>query len=336
MTTFDDISRSILPARDHIVPDSIDLTFTKAPTFFTIFSAAINSRSVPFDPQAPLVPITARRDGIIPNPEHLHKFGRICGFETSGRFPLVYPLTFIYPMVQVMLARREMPLLLSRMLNTRMRVIQQRHMDLNERMDASCQLAGHRMLEKGVEVDVYCTIAISAQVVWECMITFYYRGRFGTADPVRQAFIPCRNCHFHGDTSVWITDEQSPAALDAIPDAPEIARWYLPSGSGLAFARLSGDFNPLHYWTGYAKILGFERASAQPLLVLAKTLSRLEAKHPTEQFILDIAFKGPVYYKSNVILKSLENSKSERFDIYCEGNPKPCICGKLQFGTRIS
>ncbi len=294
------------------MPSSIDLNFKKAPTFFTIASAAINSRSVSFDPQKPLFPINARRDGIIPNPIRLHQFARICGIETNDKFPLVYPLTFIYPMVQVMLARREMPLLLSKMLNTRTKIVQHRNIDVNESFDAFCKLAGYRLVEKGVEIDVYCTVKIAGEIVWECTITFYYRGLFKTPD------------------SVFVSP-----AMETIPDAPEIARWYLPSGNGIAFARLSGDFNPLHYWTWYAKLSGFKRSFAQPLLVLAETLSRLEKRHPAGTFRLDIAFKGPVYYKSNVILKSVKSGHSERFDIYCEDNPRPCICGNLHFGEHI-
>jgi hypothetical protein len=197
-----------------------------------------------------------------------------------------------------------------KILNTRMEIIQHRPIGLTESFDVFCKLAEHRLVEKGLEVDIHCVVLIAAKIVWECTITFYYRGNFGTPDTTFR-----------------------PPQLEAIPDAKEVARWFLPAGIGFAFARLSGDGNPLHFWKLYARMSGFQRDFAQPLLVLSETLAHLEKKHPAERICLDIAFKGPVYYESNVILKSLENGHAERFDIYCEGNPRPCICGNLQFGS---
>jgi len=205
------------------------------------------------------------------------------------------------------LARREAPLSLMKALNTRMKIVQHRPIAVGETCDVSCRLAAHRLVEKGLEVDLVCALGILGQIVWESTITFYYRGKFGAAD---------RN--------------DQPPQLESIADAPETARWFLPSGIGFSFARLSGDVNPLHFWKFYAKLSGFERDFAQPLLVLAETLSRLEAKHPSEKYQLDIAFKGPVYYGRDVILKSVENMLGERFDIYSAGNPRPCISGNLQ------
>jgi len=190
-----------------------------------------------------------------------------------------------------------------------MQIIRHRPIGRHEACDVYCKLAGHRLVEKGLEVDIHSTVQISGEVAWECMITFYYRGKFGAPETTSQ-----------------------PPQLENIPDAPEIARWFLPTGIGLAFARLSGDGNPLHYWKFYAKLFGFSRDFAQPLLVLAGTLARLEEKHPQNNVKLDIAFKGPLYYGNDVILKSMENAHSERFDIYSEGNPRPCICGHLQYG----
>src|SRR4030066_340144 len=42
--------------------------------------------------------------------------------------------------------------------------------------------AGHRVLEKGVKVDLRTTIHSRGDVMWEGTSTFYFRGRFGPAD----------------------------------------------------------------------------------------------------------------------------------------------------------
>lgn len=295
------------------MPTSIDLIFTKAPSLFTTALSILMGYRSSFDPTKPFPVMTARRDGIMPDARRLAEFARICGIDTGDKLPLIYPLTFIYPLVQIMLGRKEAPLSIIKTLNTRMEIVQYRSIGINEVCDVYCKLAAHRLVEKGLEVDIACIVQIAGDRVWESTITFYYRGRFGAPDTTFQ-----------------------PPQMEAIPDAPEIARWFLPAGLGFAFARLSGDGNPIHYWKPYARLFGFRRDFAQPLLVLAETLSRLETKHPSDQYTINIAFKGPVYYEDIVILKSMENQQGERFDICSEGNPRPCICGNMKFGECIS
>jgi hypothetical protein len=161
-------------------------------------------------------------------------------------------------------------------------------------------------VEKDLEVDMNSLVSSGGEIVWESTITFYYRGQFGPPDASFQ-----------------------PPQMDMIPDAPEIARWFLQGGAGIGFATLSGDGNPIHYWRWYARLSVFRRDFAQPLLILASSVAHL-GKNKLNNVCLDVAFKGPVYYESNVILRSADGEDSSRFDIYCEGNPRPCICCDLK------
>ncbi|PKN19679.1 MAG: hypothetical protein CVU71_04710 [Deltaproteobacteria bacterium HGW-Deltaproteobacteria-6] len=291
------------------MPVSIDLVFTKAPSLLTIGLSILRGYRFSLDTAKPFPAMTARRHGIKPDAARLADFARICGIKTGESLPLVYPLTYIYPLVQIMLAHKEVPLSLLNTLNIRTQIIRYRPILPDETCDVCCRLARHRVLEKGLEVDIACALQIAGVTVWESTITFYFRGRFGSPEA---DFVPPQ--------------------LEAIPDAPEIACWFLPAGIGFAFAKLSGDGNPIHFWKFYAKMLGFARDFAQPLLVLTKALSYLDEKPSRGKAHLDIAFKGPAYYGRNACLKAKENTQSERFDIYSEGNPRPCICGDLQYG----
>ena len=37
----------------------------------------------------------------------------------------------------------------------------------------------------------------------------------------------------------------------------ELARWELPAGAGRRYARVSGDYNPIHLWALTARPFGF-------------------------------------------------------------------------------
>ncbi len=289
------------------MPDSIDLTFTKSPSFFITLLAAIPGMKFSFDPAEPVPVIIASRRGIKPDAGRLAEFTGVCAIGAGESLPPLYPLAYMYPLVQRILSRKEAPLSLLKTLNSRMEIVVHRPIGLNEPCDVSCKLTAHRVVEKGLEVDIACMLQISGETVWECTITFCYHGRFGEPDKT-------------------FASPQWPA----IPDAPEIARWFLPEGIGLRFAKISGDGNPIHFSAFYAKRLGFAGDFAQPLLVLTKALTYLSGKGPSEKLHLNIAFKGPVYYGKNVLLKSADDGQTERFDIYSEANSRPAICGSLR------
>lgn len=44
---------------------------------------------------------------------------------------------------------------------------------------------------------------------------------------------------------------------------------------------------------------------------------------------LDVVFKGPTYYDSDVVVKGAFQERCLRFDPYCGDNPRPCICGNI-------
>ena len=268
---------------------------------------ALAGFSFGFDPAKPFVKISASLDNITPDPVRLAKFAEICGLSAGNQLPLIYPLTFIYPIVQMMLAHGKAPLALFKTLNTRMQIRQHRPIGANETIALHCEFAERRLVEKGLELDIQSEIRIEDKAVWENKITFYYRGNYGQPDKSFQ-----------------------PRQMEAIPDAPETARWFLKGGVGKPFASLSGDGNPIHYMKWYARFSGFKRDFAQPLLILTKAVERMMTGYPANDLCLDVAFKGPVYYNAYVVLRNQSLAESSRFDIYSEGNDRPCICCDLR------
>lgn len=238
---------------------------------------------------------------------HLDDFGEICGLPPHGQYlyPL-YPLTFIYPLVLRVLGHKKAPLSVFRMLNTRLQVTSHRPMGVNEPLRVVSETGALRMVPKGLELDLVSSVQADDEIVWESLHTFYYRGKFGQ-------------------------ENSSPSGqpeLSSISEPKTLASWYLPNGIGFRFARISGDANGIHYSSPYARLQGFKRDFAQPLLILSKSLSCF-SNFDSSGFRLLALFKGPVYYKSMVSLKGVSSGEGIRFDIYCEDNPKPSLSCQL-------
>ena len=288
--------------------EPIVLNFNKRPSFYATVFCAMLGRSSKFDEKKPFPQIEAKLNGVTIDKKQLAEFNSICRINSGDKLPCLYPLTLIYPLVQRMMANKAAPLSLFQVLNSRIQLLQYRKIGVDEILDVSCVIVNHRIREKGLEMDITSVIKSSGEPVWETTQTFYYRGKHGSPD---KTYIPPQ--------------------FKPIPDAAEVARWHLQGGNGYRFAKLSGDGNPIHFWKSYARLLGFKRDFAQPLLILGSSLEYLLQVHDVNAIMLDIALKGPIYYGSNVILKSEQDNDFRRFDIYEEGNPRPCVCGKLKF-----
>ena len=59
-------------------------------------------------------------------------------------------------------------------------------------------------------------------------------------------------------------------------DAEEIARWKLRADAGLDFAKLTGDFNPVHWVRPYAKAFGFRNTILHGFSTMARTIESLQ------------------------------------------------------------
>ncbi len=58
-------------------------------------------------------------------------------------------------------------------------------------------------------------------------------------------------------------------------NAAELERWTIPRGAGLDFAKLTGDFNPVHWIPAWGRALGFPSAILHGFSTLARALEGL-------------------------------------------------------------
>jgi hypothetical protein len=285
----------------------IDLVFHRRPGALANIALAALGISAGFKMGNNTSRIRAIWEDVEVNPTHLKAFGDICGLPSQTEYlhPL-YPLTLGFPLIMRILGHKKAPLTPFRTLNTRLLVNSHRRIGTNERLSLTCETGAVRIVARGLEIDLSTVAQIGADTVWESLHTFFYRGNFG--------------------------EPQSPNShsteLSARSDCDLWSSWRLPNGIGWRFARISGDGNGIHYSSWYARAFGFERAFAQPILILTRSLHALP-NFDLPRFRLDTLLKGPVYYGSAVYIKGMTRKTGIRFDIHSGRNPRPSICCEL-------
>ena len=235
---------------------------------------------------------------------HLDTFLGLTGLGASGHLPLLFPHVVSFPLQMTILTHPMFPVPIWGALQIRNHLLQHRRISTGEVLDLETRVAGQRFLEKGAEVDLYSTVRSGAEVVWESLNTFYYRGRFGPPG------------------------EASPLARS--PDGAEevYARWRMPSGTGRRFGGLTGDYNGIHLSSWYARLFGFKGAFLHPQLSLGLCMAHLAGREDPEGQRLDAWLKGPVYYNSAVTLRAAVSENDSVFALLADEDERPRIVGR--------
>ncbi|MEM7154273.1 MAG: MaoC/PaaZ C-terminal domain-containing protein [Myxococcota bacterium] len=87
-------------------------------------------------------------------------------------------------------------------------------------------------------------------------------------------------------------------------DAEELQRWRLRPDAGLDFARLTGDFNPVHWVAPYARAFGFRNTILHGFSTMARTMEGLQrtlfAGSTRALSVLDVKFTKPLVLPAKV------------------------------------
>ena len=220
--------------------------------------------------------------------------------------PFLYFQVIGFRLQMALLTRPSFPVPIWRMLQVRNRLVQHRALPRAASVDIELRLAALRVLDKGLEADLHMTVNESSRLAWECVNTFYSRGNFGPA-------------------SARAADSFAPPA-----DRP-LAQWTSPLAGAWRFAKLTGDYNPLHLADGYARRRGSPHAFFHPQRVLGACLARLPRLSGKTPATLDAWIKGPVPYGAKLRLAaSDEQDGGCRFALWTEHDPRAAIVGRVK------
>ncbi|MDQ3104865.1 MAG: hypothetical protein M3Q87_06540 [Actinomycetota bacterium] len=221
--------------------------------------------------------LVVRRAGVRTDVDHLAACARLTGHVLADRLPGLYPhLAAFGPQLQLVCDRRFPfpPLGLVHLSNT---VVQHRPLLVSDTYDLEVRVGRLRAHRVGRLVDLETTATVDGQVVWEQTTTALTRG---------------------GGGDLQVSETSTLAGVDAPVGQ---TRWRVPADVGRAFARVSGDVNPIHLSRLTARLFGFPRAIAHGMWTAARALAAVERELPGA-YRYDVAFRKPVLLPATVRL----------------------------------
>ena len=266
-----------------------------------------------FDSNIGLPNIKATWKGASADSRALNEYLMTLNLEKGDTLPVLYPHVMAGSMHMNMLSHKAFPIRLLGSVHLKNRITQIKAIADDAVMDISSEIGAYRLVEKGVEFDFATDVYVNGEKVWEEISTYFQAGRFGGKEN------PSSEKSFE---------------LESLNNPQDCGSWHVPNNRGKKYAKITGDYNPIHMSPLAAKLFGFKRDIAHGFGVLAEAIeysSSIEQAGGLEKAIqVDVVFKGPVFLDSDVTLKQNKEQDANRFDVYCGTNPKPSICGAVK------
>ncbi|MCY1260649.1 MaoC like domain protein [compost metagenome] len=219
---------------------------------------------------------------------HLARYRSLCGFSDKGLLPATYPHILAFPLQMRLLTdpRFPFPLLGFVHLENRIRVV--RALGGLGPFTVSVEASGLQPHEKGVSFSLITRLEDQLGLVWEGDSRVLFRGLRLPGQP------------------------EPRAAVESLP-LEHLDQWYADANIGRRYARVAGDYNPIHLAAASARLFGFRRAIAHGLWNKARSLAALEIHLPAAGYEVEVRFQKPVLLPAELTLLASAPGPSGQF-----------------------
>ncbi|MFN3359303.1 MAG: MaoC family dehydratase [Pseudomonas sp.] len=226
------------------------------------------------------------------NPRQVAAYRKVCGFADSPMLPATYPHILAFGLQMQLLTDHAFPFPLLGLIHLSNRIRIHRPLGGVSELSIAVHAQNLQPHPKGATFDVVTRVEDSLGLLWEA-----------------ESRMLCRGVKLDGETA---------QAVQAAPtQTSEITRWKAPADIGRRYARVSGDYNPIHLSAVTAKLFGFPQAIAHGLWNKARTLTALAEHLPGANIELTVEFQKPVRLPSEVVL--LASAAGARGELMLKG-----------------
>lgn len=240
------------------------------------------------------LPETGLRCWVDVDPKRLADYRKVCGFADSGLLPPTYPHILAFALQMHLLTAKDFPFPLLGLIHLSNRIRLIRPMGGVHRARVSVQVVNLQPHAKGATFDLLTTLEDQLGTLWEAESQMLCRGVKLDGEPVEEV-------------------------LASSLSLAEVSRWKAPADIGRQYAKVSGDYNPIHLSAASAKLFGFPTAIAHGLWNKARTLAALDEHLPTANVEIAVQFRKPVRLPSEVTLLASAAGSSGDFQLMGAG-----------------
>ena len=225
------------------------------------------------------LPASGLRCAVRLQPGNLAAYRRLCHFTDDGRLPATYPHIMAFPLQLQLLTAKDFPFPLLGLVHLHNRIEVLRPLGGIDGLRFAVHADNLQAHAKGGTFDLISEAHDGLGLLWRETSRMLVRG-------------------LHLDGQASDAEELPPESL------PEATRWYADSDIGRRYAKVCGDYNPIHLSAPSARLFGFPTAIAHGMWSKAMALAALRTHLPNSGYAFEVDFRKPVRLPSEVVLSA--------------------------------
>jgi len=249
------------------------LSFPAQPSIAAAYlRALIDRRPRRMPAGAGAIRIEAEAGCVLADPARLAAYREVCELPDDGLLPLTYPHILAGGVHMAMLLHRDFPVKTVGLVHLTNDIELFAPVPEAARLALDCRLESGRSKPRGDEFRMVTEALWHGQLAWRETMSFL-------APAPRQR-------------------SRAPAEAPEFP--PLLAKWTVPADTGRRYARVSGDWNPIHLAGLLARPFGFPAAIAHGMWTVARCLGWLASGPPAPGARLEVRFLKPLLLPGHV------------------------------------
>ncbi|WXL26570.1 MaoC/PaaZ C-terminal domain-containing protein [Ectopseudomonas mendocina] len=222
--------------------------------------------------------------------KHLERYRKICGFTDEHHLPATYPHLLTFPLQMQLLTDKRFPFPLLGLVHLENHIRVVRPLAGLGPFTLTVQLQDLQPHAKGVTFSMLCQLHDQLGLLWQGDSRYL-----------------CRSIKLDQPPAEHVNEEPLPQTT--------LTSWQAPADIGRRYARIAGDYNPIHMFALTAKLFGFPRAIAHGLWNKGRALAELGERLPKAGYEVGVRFQKPVLLPSQVHLQASDDAAQGQFSI---------------------
>lgn len=202
------------------------------------------------------------------------EYARVCGFSVKDEVPATWLHVCTFGLQGKILRSKDFPFSLAGLVHVSNEMTLHRPVGATERLRLAVAAENLQPHKKGAAFDLRGTIHVGDELVWEGVSNYL-------------------------STKADVPGEPPAAQRLRMPDAEPSQTWRLPADLGRRYARVSGDWNPIHLYPLTARIFGFPRPIIHGMWTHARALAAFGGTLP-DAYRVQVQFTKPILLPGRV------------------------------------
>ena len=240
------------------------------------------------------------------DPSKLEEYRRQCGFEKSKYLPFTYPFLLTFPLQSALFLSDAYPHAVMGLVHIRNIITQHKQIPVDATLDTDCTLIGPEKVHNGELFTFYTRMHMDGELVWECRSVLLKRGK---KNP----------------------DMEKAPTLDVLENPERIVDWEVPALTGVKYALLGRDINPIHLFPFTARAFGFKRPIAHGMWAKARAMASIESHLKGRPAEVTVDFKLPIFLPGQAQLGYNVRKDGVDFGLTDPEDGKPFLAGQVKY-----